>query len=437
MPDALCLSMEIPPDVGFVGPVVDAAKTLAERMGIGKRESFRFQLTVEEFCLCLIGLIKADEPLRIGLTGKRRSLRAVFTFNTTNLSLAGLNLTACPPVRMDGEQTRDLGLLLAAKAADRFHLDPLSNDGFRIVAEVDRLYPELPPVQAPENPRPPFRLVQRPDTTRISQAVAMAMTVYSAKRCPASFQTPAKFAELVDDSEASCVMVQDSSGQTVGLLNWAAGSDRAVYFSGPFVFTPETMRGEVSRLLLDGFLEAVARERFLIVLNFQANDDLLPGYFETLGFLRGNAAAGRERQTVVSRHLREDAGLAVWCAARIEPFLRQTYGRLALFRDILPVEDPVSRPRRESLLGATLDSCRGLAELRPFLDGEDMAENLAAHVQAIREKGIDNILFFMDLSRPWEAALAEDLTRAGFTAQIVLPHGGQADVVVWQHDEAP
>ena len=57
-------------------------------------------------------------------------------------------------------------------------------------------------------------------------------------------------------------------------------------------------------------------------------------------------------------------------------------------------------------------------------------------IRVLRDKGIDNILFDMDLSRAWEAALADDLSRAGFAPQVVLPRGGRGDVVVWRHGQA-
>ncbi len=431
----LSLSMEIPPDTSFVCPVVNAAKTLAERMGIDQRENFRFQLTVEEFCLCLIGLTQADTPLRIVLTGKRYLLRVAFSFKASNLSLGGLNITAHAAVRVHGDPPRDLGLLLAAKAADRFRVEHEAGDRFRIVAEVDRRYPELAPGHAPENPRPPFRLARAPDAARLSQAAALAMGAYPGGQCPASFRTPERFADLVADGEVACVCVLDATGQTVGLLSWMPCSEQALLFSGPFVFTPKETRGAVAGLLVDTFLQTVARERYAIVLSFRATDDLPPGYFESLGSLQVRTGDGCGRQPVIFRHLQEDMGQAVWCGPGIEDFLRQAYDRLAMPRDILPVEESAGRPRRESLLGTNLDRCRDLAELRPFLDGEDMAANLGAHVTAIRDKGIRRILYYMDLAHPWEAALAGDLFRSGFTPKVVLPHGGQGDMVVWQHDQ--
>lgn len=435
MPDDLCVLMEIPPDTAFACPVAGAAQTLAQRAGFSQRESYRFQLTVEEFCLCLIGLVQADEPLRIDMTGKRYLLRAAFSFKAADLSLGGLNSTACSVGRENGDMPRDLGLLLAAQAADRFRLDHRGGDQFCIVAEVDRRYPALTPVHAPEQTRPPYRLALALDPARLSQAAALAMRVYPAWQCPGSFRTPEKFADLVADGQVACVCALDAAGQTVGLLTWNRCSDQALYFSGPFVFAAKQARGDVARVLLDGFLEAVAREHYAIVLGFRSTDDLIPGYFEPLGSLQACAETGCDRQPVVFRHLREDTGMAVWCSPSIENFLRQTYERLAMPRDILPVEAPAGRPRRESLLGTLLDRHRDLAELRPFLDGQDMAANLAASVAAIRDKGIHRILYYMDLSRPWEAALADDLMQSGFSPKVVLPHGGQGDMVVWQHDQ--
>ncbi len=435
MPNDLSLSLEIPPDTAFSCPVVNAAKTLAEHMGVGQRENYRFQLTVEEFCLCLFGLAQTDTPVRIVLTGKRSLLRATFSFKASNLTLKELNITACVAVRAPDEPPRDLGLLLAAKAADRFRLEHEGGDRFCIVAEVDRRYPALAPVHAPENPRPPFRLARDPDAARLSQAAALAMGAYPAWQCPTSFRTPERFADLVADGQFDCVCALDAAGRTVGLFSWTPCSEQALLFSGPFVFTPKEARGAVAGLLVDSFLQAVARERYAIVLSFRATPDLPPGYFEPLGSLQASTDDGCSQQTVLFRHLLEDMGQAVWCSPRIEDFLRQAYDRLAMPRDLLPVEEPADRPRRASLLGTTLDRRRDLAELRPFLDGEDMAANLSAHVTAICDKGIRRILYYMDLARPWEAALAGDLFRSGFTPKVVLPHGGQGDMVVWQHDQ--
>ncbi len=435
MPDDMRIVMEIPPDTAFANCATGVAKILADRLGMGPRENLRFQLTVEEFCMYLADVARDGQSMRIELTGKRHLLNASFSFTTSELALGGLNITACAKPGQDGESPKDLGLLLAGKAADRFFLEHQGGDRFRIVAEVDRVYPTLSPVHPPGVTRPPYRLTTEHDPARLTQAAALASGGYPDFQCPGSFRTPGKFADLVACGQVGCLVAVDASGQTAGLVTWSPCSDRAIFFSGPFVFASGVERTGIAKLLLDGMLMALARTPYVIILSFRPTDDLPPGYFELLGSLQASAKAGGE-QAVVFRHLREDAGLAVWSSPRIEAFLRCSYDRLDMVRDLLPVEDLAVRTRKESLLGTTLDRQRDLAELQPFLDGQDMALNLAAHVDAMKGKGIGRILFYMDLSRPWEAALAEDLMYAGFVPKLVLPYAGQADKVVWQHERA-
>ncbi len=434
MPDDMRIVMEMPPDAAFANSVAGTAKTLADRLGVGSKENLRFQLTVEEFCMYLADVGRDGQPLRIELTGKRHLLHAAFGFEASELALGSLNITACATPVQDREIPKDLGLLLAGKAADRFFLEHQGGDRFRLVAEVDRAYPTLPPVRLPGMTQPPYRLTHEHDPARLTQAASLASGAYPVWQCPGSFSTPEKFADLVACGQVECLVAVDTIGQTAGLVTWSPCSDRAIFFSGPFVFAAGAQRADVARLLLDGMLMALARTPYVIMLSFRATADLTPGYFEPLGSLQARAEAGCGQQPVVFRHLHEDAGLAVWCSPRLETFLRQSYERLDMFRDLLPVEEPPVRTRNESLLGTGLDRQRDLAEVQPFLDGRDMARNLAAHVVAIRNKGIGRILYYMDLSRPWEAALAGDLMHAGFVPKLVLPYAGQADKVVWQHE---
>ncbi|UJX41119.1 hypothetical protein K9F62_20980 [Desulfovibrio sp. JY] len=434
MSDDVCVSLEIPAQTVFACPVAGLADVLAERAGFGRRERYRFQLTVEEFCLYLAGLAADNRPLAIGLTGKRHQLRASVAFQAANLSLGALNSTSRARTGALDASAEEMGLLLAGKAADRFHLKHKGADCFLLEAEVDRAYPEAAAVHLPEGLRPPYTIRPGRDSAQLTQAAALASAVYPPWQCPSSFRTPGKFPDMVADGQATCVLACDAKGQTAGLLAWSPCSEQGLYFSGPFVFVPPEEAANVARLLVDGFLETVARESYSIVLSFRATSDLPEASFETLGSLQSFMDGRLEHHPVVFRHLREDNGLAVWCAPQLEDFLRQTYDRLALPRDILPVDAPAGRPRRDSLLGATYDRVRNFAELVPFLDGEDMTANLAAHVAAFRRQGIGTILYYMDLAVPWEAALAGDLLQAGFAPTVVLPQGGQADKVVWQHE---
>lgn len=435
MADDRCVTLEIPPDGIFASPLAGVAKALAARSGIAPRESYRYQLTVEEFCLCLADLAEGSLPLRVTLTGQRHQLRAAFSFKAAHLSLGALNVTSRVMSGCGDQPAADLGLLLAGKAADRFHVKRQRDDLFLLEAAVDKAYPEAMPVHRPDNLRPPYTVRSGHDPAQLTRAAAMAIAAYPVWNCPLCFRTPEKFADMVADGEIACVLVCDATGQTAGLMTWSPCSDQALYFSGPFLFTPADASPEVARLLVDTFLATVARDRYTIVLSFRSTPDLPQASFESLGFLRSAVDGQVQNHPVLFRHLHEDNGLAVWCSPRLEDFLRQAYDRLALPRDILPVEDPVGRPKQESLLGATIGRLRQLGELEPFLDGDDMAANLAAHVAAFHRQGITNILYYMDLSTAWQAALAKDLLEAGFVPRVLLPLGGQADKVVWQHGQ--
>lgn len=435
MPEDMCVSLEIPPETAFACLVAGLANVLAERAGFGRRENYRFQLTVEEFCLCLAGLAEGSQPLTIDLAGKRHQLRAAFAFRAADLSLGALNITSRATSGPTDGPAEDMGPLLAGKAADRFHLVHQGGDRFLLEVEVDRSYPEATPVRLPEGLRPPYAIREGHDPAQLTQAATLAMSAYPPWQCPSCFRTPGKFPDMVADGQIACVLACDARGQTAGLLSWSPCSEQALYFSGPFVFTPPETADSVARILVDGFLSAVARASYSIVFSFRATADLPQASFERLGELQSNENGRVEHHPVVFRQLREDNGLAVWCSPQLENFLRQAYDTLALPRDILPVEEPAGRPRRESLLGANFDRVRNFAELVPFLDGEDLAANLAAHVAAFRRKGIGTVLYYMDLAVPWEAALAGDLIQAGFAPMAILPQGGRADKVIWQHEQ--
>lgn len=433
MPADCSLAIDIPSDIGFARVLTTAAEALARRGGFGRRESLRFQLTVEEFFCCLAEVADASQAIRVALTGKKHLLRAAFAFEATSLSLGALNAVAVMPACVEGEPPRDLGLLLAGKAADRFHIEHQGENRFRIEAEVDKAYPPASPVQAPTGLRPPFAARACDDSGQLAYAAALAAAAYPAWHCPGSFQTPGKFADMVEDGQVRCVVASDAAGQPAGLLSWTPCSDRGLYFSGPFVFAPGEAGVAVARTLVEAFLALVAREKYEIVLSLRATPDAPAGYFESLGELRLCRDAACLPQQVLFRHLREDTGLAVWRHPDLEAFLLEAYDRLAMFRNFLTAPSPTARPRRESLLGATLDRKRDLGELRTLLDGEDLVDNLRRHVEALRERGIGNIFYYMDLSKEWEAALAGDLAEAGFTPSVVLPHAGRGDMVVWQH----
>lgn len=428
------VTLDLPPDIAFVRVATTGAEAMAAARGMSRREAMRFQLVVEEFFTFLVSAVPKDQPLRVTLLGRAYQVVARFAFQASSLNMGALN--ACREAAPGSDDhSSDLGLIMAGRAADRFSLEREGETSFTLSVEVDKVYPALSAAPARVEPAPPFRVAAGPDPDMLLRAATLAAGRYPAWHCPASFATPGKFVDKVLAGRFAHVALLDAAGNPAGLLCWTRSGERGVAFFGPFVFTAPGLADGAARQLVDAFLAELARESVEIVFSEHATADTPGGYFESLGSLvRHDAAADvAAGQQVLYRHLREDAGAAVWTAPALEPFQRELYDRLAMCRDMLPAAPGTVPPHQHSLFSAMVDAGKGLAVLRPLLGGEDAADNLARHVGALADKGIGNVLLYLDLSHAWEAALAGPAQEAGFAARLIIPHAGRSDVAVFQY----
>lgn len=433
------VSLEMPTDIAFARVATVAAETMALSRGFARREAMRFQLVVEEFFTFLAGATPRDQPLRMNLVGKPYQVSATFIFQASSLDMGALN--ACNSASLDcDDASADLGLIVAGRAADRFSIEREGETSFTLRAEVDKVYPTMEAPQASVMPRPPFHATTERDPDMLLRAATLATGRYPAWHCPPSFKTPGKFVDKVLAGRLSHVAALDASGNPAGLICWTRSGERGLAFFGPFVFTAPAETATVARMLVEGFLAEVARDDAKIVFSEHATDDTPEGYFESLGSLaRHDAAAeagsngGLAEQQVLYRHLREDMGATVWTAPALETFQRDVYDRLAMCRDVLAAPTGTTAQRQHSLFSTMVDAGKGLAVLRPLLGGEDVKNNLSAHIRALTDKGIGNILLYLDLSHAWEAALAGPAFEAGLEARLIIPHAGRSDMAVFQY----
>jgi len=427
------LSLETPPDIVFARVLTSAAETMARSRGLSKRESLRFQLAVEEFYTYLVQVARIQKPIRTEFTGKAYQLCASFRFQASSLNLGALNASTVATLSGDCDVPHELGLILAGRVADRFRITRDNETTFTLHVEVDKVYPPFGLAASSIALRPPYTAAVERDPDRLLCAATLAAASYPAWHCPASFQTPGKFADMVQAGHFVSVAALDAASNPAGLLCWTKSGEKGLVFSGPFVFAPPGDAALVARMLADAFLAAVARENVEIVFSERATADMPEGYFEALGTLTRYSPAGQAEQPVLYRHLREDMGATVWADPALEDFLRGAYDRLDMCRDVLPAPVPTYSERQGSLFSTMMDKEKNLAVLRPLLDGEDTAGNLAGHVRTLSDKGVLNILLYLDLSHAWEAALAGPALGAGFEARLVLPHAGFSDVAVFQY----
>lgn len=428
--------LELPPDTAFLPATVAATENACKVFGLDGGKTLRLALAVEEFFAYLCRHAGREEPIRLTLSQGGTFARADFRFRAGEVSLRALNFAAS--VDLEEEGGAELGLLVAARTTDRCDLERSGPDVFHLRAEVDRSYPKGEPITAVQQLAPPLRLDHAPASGALQHAALLAAGRYPTRLRPNSFSQPARFADMVAAGQYHALLALDAADRPAGLLCWRDSGRRAVVFSGPYVFDP-AHAAETARLLTEGFLSRVARTEALCAYSERPTADLPQGWFESLGSLTLHCLESSPEGEAVDqpahfRHLREDAGAAIWAHADLHPFLRREYDRLAFSRDVLAAAptDPARLPAY-SLLATSLDRARGLAVLRPLLDGRDMQANLAAHVASISEQGLRDILLHLDLSEPWQGALAPALTACGFEPRLVLPHAGKSDILVCQH----
>jgi len=427
------LVLELPAETAFLPSAAAAAENAAQAFGLDQAGALRLALAVEEFFAYLCRHAGREEPIRLTLSQGGTFTRADFRFRAGEVSLRALNFAAS--VDLDSGDDAELGLLVAARTTDRCGLERSGPDVFHLHAEVDRSYPEAEAQSAPQHLAAPLRLEPAPAPGALQHAALLAAGRYPARLRPHSFTRPERFADMIASHQYQALLALDAGGRPAGLICWRGSGRRAVVFSGPYVFDP-ALAEDAARLLTEGFLARVARTEALCAFSERPTADLPRGWFESLGALTLHGPDGAEpvEQPAYFRHLREDAGAAVWAHPDLSAFLRREYDRLAFSRDLLAAAptDPARLPAH-SLLATTLDRQRGLAILRPLLDGRDFRANLAAHVEAIGEQGLKDILLHLDLSEPWQGALAPILTACGFAPRLLLPHAGDSDILVLQH----
>ena len=190
----------------------------------------------------------------------------------------------------------------------------------------------------------------------------------------------------------------------------------------------------MSQALIDSCLSNIARIGAVGLISRYPSPELPAEYFEPLGSLifRNEQNALLEL-TSYYRHLEEDLGLSVWSHDSIEPFLTDTYSRLAFAREIKPVRSGGESHSAFSVLSAEFDRGAGQVTLRPIWWGGDSESVLAAYVETLLKEELGSILFEMDLGKSWQCYFTPALSKSGFEPRLVLPYAGQGDLVIFQH----
>ncbi len=426
------VSLRVPLEADLLPLATSFAENAALSLGLGRPEALRLTLAVEEVFSYLSTATEGRESLVLEALGRVYcvELRLSFGFRDVDLGLFNLAAQFSPE---DESSLEQLGLLLASRSVDRFFLQEQPDGGLELLLIKDKAYPP-PASQEPPSVQPlaDFQVLT-PDAGQVKEAARLLQAHYPPALFPEYYTLPARLADMVASGDVQALVAADEHGNLGGVLFWRFDNRVTVRSYGPYVFgQPDP--APVAEALVEAVLGRVAKSQAVGFVCRYATPELPQEYFEPLGSLDYLEPDGSRRPWPhFYRQLREDPGSRVWSHPRLQDFLRETYGRLALARDIHLIQaEGESRPQH-SLVAAHLERGQGHVTLRPMWDGADVEENLSRHLEVLKAEGLVNIFFDLDLGLPWQSQWVPPLLELGFTPRLVLPFGGRADVVVFQH----
>ncbi|WP_284151591.1 ATP-binding protein [Desulfofustis limnaeus] len=418
------LSLRIPAEAAFIPTAMTFADTAARGLGLDDRSARTLMLATEEVAayLCRIGL--HGHAIAIECIGGGYFIEIRITLPVSHLQLRAFNLTA----RLDLNDETDLdqmGLLLASRMTDRFHITR-SEAGHLILHLIKEYsYPEIADDQLEEIPATgdQFR-VEVADPARIKWLARSVVRHYPSTHYPPSFRYPGKITDMVAAGACQVLVAVGPGGELLGGLAWQWIGDKTVELFGVYLLH-HRHRPEIAGELLETCLNSIARTSALALLCRNPTEAVPDGYLEAL-------TAPDVQPTALFRLLYEETGAVVWSHPELVDFLRKEYRRLFLPRDIQTVTDDGETREPHSVLSCEIDRHRRAATLRPLLPGTDCRDNLAEHLSLFAREQLQSIYLELDLGHAWQAVFVPAALQLGFVPRLILPHAGQADLVVFE-----
>lgn len=424
-------SLCVPADIVHLPTMRSFLEETARAFNFAQGDCFRIGLAGEELFSYVCSLESAGAFVEINLQSVDYQIRATFLFDARQFDPWAFNIGA--NVSPDDEASLEgLGLLLAARAVDRFSIS-LRNDGrIELLMVKDKSYPET----SASAPSSPFGVSgswkvrdAQPDDIRLFSG--WVGQVCGMQNCPPFLNSAGRLLDMVGSGEYGMVVAVDEKEAVVGAALWHERTDKAFESFGPYIAGEEA--AACAGDLVEAVVSRLAKTRAVCLLSRWMTSATPDGSFERLGDIELLDAQGRIHSVpVVYRLLREDAGCRIWTPAELEPFLRAEYDRLYFAREMVIARIEGEQRAMHSVFAARIDRLRRSATLTAVMDGRDAQENLLRQIAACERENMPNIFFELDLATAWQAALAPALINNGFIPKLVMPYAGHADIVLFQ-----
>ncbi len=420
--------IKVPLESGMLPVAVGFAEQTAKALGFGREEQLYLSLAVEEVFSYLASQGQEGEALELTCRHGGYYIEAVCCFSRGLLPTKVFNATSELSLEDEGSLA-ELGLLLAARTVDRFHL--VMEKGGRMVLRltVDKRYPEAEQEAMISLPPGDYRL-HRPLPEDIKEFARNVLHFYP-DQAPDFCRFPGKLVDMIGSGEYGMVLAKENKGHIGGGFLWRYNGNMAECY-GPYVFAAKEL---LIPLLVEGAIAELARTEVLCMVLRQPAGPVSEGYFEILGeFWLVEEDGAPVRQQALYRQMEEDNGMTVFIHPQMETFVRQCYDRLALPRQLRSAVYEGEGRSADSLLSSRLNRLQSMATLSLLVVGDDILDNLKGHVKALRKEGIKNICFELDMGKGEGVQLVPELLAAGFVPQLVVPWGAPCgDAAVFMH----
>jgi len=423
-------------DEDFLPLVTSFVKEAALCHGLGRDEAMGLTLAGEEIFVHLCRTAKPGrEPVEIRCGSGGYYVQAEFSFTAEDLDLRAFNLTTSIALDDDAE-LEGMGLVIASRLVDRFQLSFEQARHVRLSLVQEKSYPlheeDSPPVCPPLS-----RVSIRPPSPEEVKLIArQARHCYLGHYLSDFFKYPGKLVDMLAAGEYQGLAAIGPAGEVGGAILWNWAGRRTVECFGPYVFT-EDSDSVMAESLVEGCIGAIARTHAVGLINTRPTPQLPEQHFERLGTLKASTEDGAS-MTVHAwfRLMREDEGCAVWVHEDLQEFVQRECRRLVLPREIRRAQNAGENLPAHSVISVQSDRLQGRAVLRPMWPGSDCEANIEKHVHLMRQEGIPNLFFMMDLGQAWQADFTSGLLHHGFTPCLLLPYAGEADVILLQLSES-
>ncbi len=403
-------------------PVVVAfAESAAKNSGLAAKEAAMLALSTEELFLALCSSIPGAS-ITVRFQDRRYAADLLFRVPQPP-DLRIFNITSRPDHETD-EGLAEMGLFLASRACDQFSIRQLALGGWEIMLRKERSYPANAHQSHPHPAVQTWQLTPSPAPDAVKQFSVLIADSYSACQFPEEFTPPGRLLDKLASNEYGIILAHGEKGELAGGLIWHAGEDRIVECFGPYltaVAEPEQLITALCEKLAEQFgrsnrlgLVLYAPQQLPAVAGFEAAGSLdIPGGTIWTGY----------------RMMAEEFGAEAAVPAELMPFYSHWCNSMALARNIRTYHDDGETGNGLTLFATRLNHATAMARLTPLLVGRDAEAVLAQHLQLLDQEQFSAVYCTIDTGRPFDALLVPHLLKSGFTPRMLVPWGGNGDLI--------